>query len=224
MKDEIRGDTMKRTIYPAVALFMLLLVGCNGIGIRGSGIVKDENRPVDSFDNIDISGMYDVRISVGNENSLRIYGDDNLLPLIKTEVEGNTLHVWSKKNISPRKKIKIEIVTESLETISSSGASRIKLNDFKGEELNIEGSGAGSFHLSGETEYLRIELSGAVNLNADNLIADKVDVEISGASDADVYAKDELRAEISGVGNIEYSGNPQSVKKSISGLGSITQK
>jgi hypothetical protein len=104
------------------------------------------------------------------------------------------------------------------------GASRIKLNDFKGEELNIEGSGAGSFHLSGETEYLRIELSGAVNLNADNLIADKVDVEISGASDADVYAKDELRAEISGVGNIEYSGNPQSVKKSISGLGSITQK
>ncbi|RJP63670.1 MAG: DUF2807 domain-containing protein [Ignavibacteriales bacterium] len=215
---------MKKAIW-AVSIFLAItVIGCNGIGIKGSGILKDEERPVDYFDKIDISGYYEVRISQGDHSSFKIIGDDNLLHLVKSDIEGNTLHIWNKKNISPRRHIKIEIVTESLESISSSGASSIIMKDFKGDELTLEGSGAGSFRLSGKVETLKAELSGAVNLKAEDLEANEVYLELSGACDADVNAKEELRADISGVGNIEYSGNPKILKKSISGLGSITQK
>ncbi len=215
---------MKRAIW-AVSIFLAIsVIGCNGIGIKGSGILKDEERPVEYFDKIDISGYYEVRISQGDHSSFKIIGDDNLLHLVKSDIKGNTLHIWNKKNISPRRHIKIEIVTESLESISSSGASSIIMKDFKGDELTIEGSGAGSFRLSGNVETLNAELSGAVNLKAEDLEANEVYLELSGACDADVNAKEELHANISGVGNIEYSGNPKILKKSISGLGSITQK
>jgi len=215
---------MKKAFIVISILIAVTSIGCNGLGVKGSGILKDEERSVENFDKIDISGYYEVRISLGKHNSFKILGDDNLIPLVKSEINGNTLHIWNKKNISPRRHIRIEIVTESLEGISSSGASKILLKNYKGDELTIKGSGAGSFNLSGEVETLNAELSGAVNLRADDLVANEVFVEISGASDADVYAKDELHAEISGVGNIEYSGNPKVLKKSISGLGSITQK
>lgn len=215
---------MKRKFLAATIIFAVTIVGCNGFGVKGSGILKHEDRSVDYFDRIDISGYYEVRITQGSHNSFKIIGDDNLLPLVKSEIDGNTLRIWNKKNISPRRHIKIDIVTEDLESISSSGASKILLKDFKGDELTIEGSGAGSFKLSGEVETLNVELSGAVNLRAEDLVAKEVNVELSGASDADVYAKESLRAEISGVGNIEYAGNPKNIKKSISGLGSITQR
>ena len=53
--------------------------------------------------------------------------------------------------------------------------------------------------------------------------AKKVRVDLSGASHATVYSSEELWADISGVGVVNYSGNPRIIKKRISGLGSIKQ-
>ncbi|MCX6150104.1 MAG: DUF2807 domain-containing protein [Ignavibacteriales bacterium] len=203
---------------------LLYFVGCNGIGVHGSGIIKDEYRDVESFDGIEVSGFYDIHIQCGEKPGLKIIGDDNILPLIKTNIENGTLHIWNKKNISPRKKIRFEITTDNISSLNSSGANRIIVQNINNDELEVEVSGAGTTKLEGKTEYLNINLSGAANIKADKLKAKKVTVEISGASSADVYASEELRAEISGVGNINYYGNPQDVKKSISGLGSINQK
>ncbi len=216
----------KKILLIAVSAIITLvcLSGCNGIGIHGSGIIKDEQRSIQPFDCIDVSGAYDVEIICGEKPDLTIRGDDNLIPLVKTVVKDNTLHIWSKKSISPRRKIKIEITTDNLTNISCSGANRILASNINNHEFEIEVSGACSIKLEGTTSLLGINLSGASSINTEHLKAEKVSVDLSGASNATVYASDELRAEISGVGSVNYYGNPKSINKRISGLGSITQK
>jgi hypothetical protein len=214
----------QRTTLILVILISLFTVnGCNNFGIHGSGIIKDEQRDINDFDAIDVGGFYDIEIKCGEKPNLVIIGDDNLIPIIKTEVRGNTLHIWNKKNISTRRKIKIKITTGNLTSINSSGASKIFASNINSDDFTIDASGACNLRLSGNTEALTINSSGASNINAERMKAKKVSVNLSGASHATVYSSDELRAEISGIGVVNYSGNPKIIKKRISGLGSINQ-
>jgi hypothetical protein len=75
-----------------------------------------------------------------------------------------------------------------------------------------------------EVDRLRAELSGAGNIDARELKAKEVRVSVSGAASADVYAKEYLDASVSGVGSIDYYGNPAKVKTDVSGVGSISRK
>ena len=56
------------------------------------------------------------------------------------------------------------------------------------------------------------------------LIAREADVHISGAGDAAIHATDRLRGRISGVGNLDYYGDPAETDTHVSGMGSIKRK
>jgi hypothetical protein len=52
-------------------------------------------------------------------------------------------------------------------------------------------------------------------------MAQDVEISVTGAGKADVYASNLLRAAITGAGNVSYHGNPKSVEKKIAGAGKI---
>ncbi len=78
--------------------------------------------------------------------------------------------------------------------------------------------------LSGSAEVLKVGVSGAANLEAKELIARLVKIDLSGAANATVYAEESVNASVSGVGNINYYGNPSDVQSNVSGIGSINRK
>lgn len=199
-------------------------INCHGIGVRGSGVTKEETRKLEDFNAIDAGGAYNIEIVCGKSPEVTIYGEDNILPLIRTEVRDQTLHIYNRKSISPRRKIRIQISTNNIEKINASGASDISISNINNDRFDVDASGAGKMNISGKTNYIALSLSGAVKVNARDLISDNANVEISGASKAEVYASKELRAEISGVGSLDYYGNPEKVKRNISGVGSINQR
>lgn len=199
----------------------ITLLGCNGITTRGSGIIKNDDRDVQSFSSVKVRGAFDVIIRPGSSYRVRIIGDDNIVPLIKTRIRHETLDIYSDKDLSLRNRITIKIETPELSALESEGASNITVKDYQGSSLSIDASGAGRIILEGKTDDLDLELSGAVNVDSEKLIAQNVVVEISGASNAEVYSAESIQAEISGVGSIVYHGSPSHVHKSISGLGTI---
>jgi hypothetical protein len=190
----------------------------------GSGVSKTEKREVPSFDSIEASGALDIEIVCQKEPSLEIEGDDNLVPLLKTEVRGGTLYINSEKSFSARKGIRIRITTANIQKISSSGASNFQVSNIKNEKLRIQNSGATNVNLSGQTVALELELSGASKADTEKLIAERVTVNLSGAGKANVYASDELNADVSGAGSVTYSGDPKTVNRNVSGVGSISRK
>lgn len=213
-----------------VAIFLALAVGLAGCKFgsfsskTGSGNMKVEKRTVPAFSSVDISGAYDVEIVVRDEQSLEIEGDDNLLPLIKTEVKDGVLKIGNTQSISTKRNLRVRISSPKLDALFTSGASDIVVTDVKSDEFKIESSGASNLKVSGEAKTVVINSSGAGEIDAKDLRAEKVNITSSGAATADVYASEELRASVSGAGDVRYYGNPKTVSQDKSGAGSITKR
>jgi len=206
---------MKMKIISIVLLLAFIITGCGFWGVRGNGRVRDESRNIMDFQKIDAGGAFSIRVKVGPSASLKISAEENLLGYIRTNVKGNTLVIDTRKNISPRKEIYIEITTPDLRAIDASGANNIKVEGIKGTDFSVDLSGAGNVDLYGEVDRLDAELSGAGNIDAKELKAKEVRVSVSGAASADVYAKDFLDASVSGVGSIDYYGDPAKTKTNV---------
>lgn len=82
------------------------------------------------------------------------------------------------------------------------------------DDCEFECSGACNLELSGKGKQLDLEGSGACRLNTRYFTADEVDLELSGASRADVYAGKVLRYDISRTCKLTYFGDPKLINLS----------
>ncbi|MDQ3817114.1 MAG: DUF2807 domain-containing protein, partial [Acidobacteriota bacterium] len=186
------------------ALFLTLalaLAGCKFGSFStktGSGNMKVEKRTVPAFTSVNVSGAFDVEIVVRDEQSLEIEGDDNLLPLIKTEVKNGVLEIGNTQSINTKRNLRVRVSVQKLDGVSTSGASDIVVTGVKSDQFDIESSGASHLKVTGEAKAVTVDTSGAGEIDAKDLHAEKVNITSTGAAHADVYASEELRASVSG--------------------------
>lgn len=189
--------------------------------VQGNGVQKSEERMLGDVTKVVLNGAYDVGITSGKERGFTIRGDENIIGLIASEEEGDTVHVYPRQSICPRRDLLIDITLETLEHISASGTVHAILDGVQGDSLKIEIDGSSTVVASGKTQALAVTIGGTGKLQANDLHAESAMLSINGVGEAYVYATDHLSANIMGVGNIYYSGNPQKVERSITGVGSV---
>ncbi len=215
---------MKKVILYSLLAAALVFTACRERGVKGNGEVVTENRSIEDFSEIEVSGAYNINITVGSSNTtLSLSAEENLQKFIITEVSNNRLIIDNSRNILPKRKIRIDISIPELEYISSSGISNIYADGIDEQTFTIDLSGAGVIELFGKVENFEAELSGAALLEARELFARFVDIDLSGASNAQVYVSEKLNVDLSGTGNLEYFGDPLDVVSDVSGVGSITR-
>src|SRR5205814_9413360 len=107
--------------------------------------------------------------------------------------------------------------------IGASGGSAIRIDDIEAQSLRVSGSGALKATLAGHVVDQRVEISGAGEVHADQLVSQNAIVDVSGAGSIVVNVAKTLRATISGAGSVEYYGDPE-VKHSISGVGRVKKR
>lgn len=191
---------------------------------KGSGNTQTEKRDVSDFSNVKAGGAITVEVTAQKEFSVEVEADDNLLEYVKTEVNGDTLKIYTEGRISTRNPIRVRIAMPQIESFDVSGASSGTLTNIKNESLSIDASGASKIKIEGEAKELIVDLSGASRLDAENLKAENVTVDASGASSATVVALNDINADASGASNIRYVGEPKNVRKNSSGASSVKQK
>ncbi len=254
------GTTMHRSLpitdrsrlgTVAVALAVtLMLSACTGWSfdlndeIVGSGDVVTQVRSADGFDRIDFRAFGTVEISQGDDESLTVRGDDNLLSRIHTFVEDDTLVVEIEDGIVPIPSdgFRYEIRVVDLEGLEVSGAGRVTLDGFRGDALGVDFSGAGDIDLvnldldvldvsfsgagtmyaSGRADAHEANLSGAGDYDAGALATRTTSISSSGAGSAEVWATVDLEIDASGVGRVRYWGSPNTEITS-SGIGGIDE-
>jgi hypothetical protein len=225
-------------------LLVLVFSACDVlIGERGNDERVTKEITIDSFDKIEVSGAFDVMLTPSNSNEVIIEGDENLLKYIDISVRGNRLIIETDRRLSSRRGIKIEVPVKELNGISSSGASDIENTEpISSEELDINVSGAGKIDLKLDVKLVTLELSGAVmvyfegvaerldvdmsgagSLIAENFEVKDCSVDISGVGHVLVNVSGMLDAQVSGLGKVEYLGNPESIKGDVSGVGNIVK-
>jgi hypothetical protein len=202
-----------------------LVSGCHRIhsGIAGSGKLQKQKRDVGSFNSISTEGAFDLEIVCQKPQSLEIEGDDNVLPLVSTEVSNNVLHIKNLRGYSVSEPITLRISVPDLEGISASGAGKIEISGIKNEKFVIDASGAPTIKATGETKVLNVDASGAGKIDTHKLRAGRVVVESKGVSKVEVYAAEQLDVTVSGPSSVIYEGNAV-VNKTVNGPGSVEKK
>lgn len=211
----------------ALSIGLFFATGCNVgnlTGVQGSGNPKSEKRNVSGFKEIEAGGAIALEIDANKDFSVEVEADDNLLPLIKTEVDGNTLKISTEDGISTKNKIIVRISMPELISLDVSGASGAVVSNLKTDSLKLEASGASKIKISGEANNLESNANGASGIDAEGLSVNDADVEASGASSTTVSAANNLKADASGASTILYTGEPKNVEPTSSGASSIKKK
>ncbi len=189
--------------------------------IGGSGNIVTQKRDLDDFTGIDVGGVFEVEVISQKDFSVEIEADDNLLPLIKTEVRRGVLRISTDEDIKSKNPIRVRISAPDIDRIEASGVSKVAVTDLKNEELKLDISGVSKVKLAGQTGNLSVDISGASHVDAENLKAGNATVDASGASHVNVNVSEKLVADASGASKIHYTGSPKNAQKNSSGVSTI---
>ncbi|HKZ82006.1 MAG TPA: DUF2807 domain-containing protein [Pyrinomonadaceae bacterium] len=106
---------------------LLLLVGivtmtanCHyriGHEVIGSGTRQVQKRNVPEFTSISTEGAFDITIVCQKPQDLEVEGDDNVLPLVSTEVSKNVLYLKNLRGYSTRDTVQVRIEVPNIESL-----------------------------------------------------------------------------------------------------------
>ncbi|PQJ82275.1 head GIN domain-containing protein [Polaribacter glomeratus] len=214
--------------------------------IKGNGKVVTVNRTTSSFDGIAVGGSFDVLLVKGKEGKITIEGEENIIPFIETEIEGDLLHIQFKKNtnINTTKKLLVTVYFENIEKVSLAGSGNIrsteiiKSRDFAvalggsgnitlkvdANEISSNIGGSGNIELTGTAKELTCSIAGSGSIKAYNLNTDILNANIAGSGSVNASVKSKIKAKIVGSGSVYYKGNPLDIDTKSVGSGSVIER
>lgn len=228
-------------IIAFIALFILFSTGCRKYPfLEGNGSVTSETRASVSFNRIDNQGDFNVYYVHDSVFRVNIEAESNLIPYIRTIVNGNTLQIDTHENFKNNYAIKITVYSPVLVGVILSGSGLINTGSVVEDNFEVKLSGSGiiygdivshTFHalLSGsgeidfgvicENTFAIISGSGKIKMLGESITADYL---ISGSGNIESYGLllNECIAKIRGSGNI-YTNVSEYIHVTISGSGNL---
>lgn len=194
----------------------------DGSSVEGSGRVETEERQVSGFDRISFSGAGDLFVEQAGEESLTIEAEDNLLPLLTSEVSDGRLILGVRPNssISSTRPILFRVTVRSLRGVEASGSGSVNASGLDVPELQVTTSGAVKSAFSGVADAQQIDVSGTSGFDGRGLAGQTASVRASGTAEVVVNVSEELNIVADGTAVVRYTGTPQ-VTRQLSGLARV---
>ncbi|MGQ5522672.1 head GIN domain-containing protein [Chitinimonas sp. PSY-7] len=227
----------------AQALTIDIQSGMASSRVQGSGKVIEDKRTLGSFTRLRLDGAITVNARPAGASGVTVQADDNIAPLILTNIEGDTLVVKLKPNTGIRtaSPVVVSVDFTRLTKADLRGSGDLNITSLKGEqfELSLAGSGdvrlgnaelgklavrlagSGDIWVKGKCEDASYNIAGSGDVHAAELQATRVKVDIAGSGDARVHASEALSVQIAGSGDVSYSGNPAKVNSRVVGSGDL---
>ncbi len=245
---------MKQPIFLMLGSLIVVSLACSlpelpsisQVSLTGSGNVVTQEEAISDFDKVDISHSFVVDIKQGENFSVIIRVDDNLVEQLQVEKFGSTLKIGLKTGISivSNATLEAEITMPELTGLDLSGASSATISGFKStKNLTVDLSGASalrgdieagdtSFDLSGSSNAnltgsggnLTLDASGSSDVDLSDFPVADAEIDASGASTVTVNASGRLDVEASGASNVYYLGDPSMGTIETSGASSVESK
>jgi hypothetical protein len=228
------------------SLPLLMIQSCTDC-VKGTGNLKEETRTLKEFDEIEIECSADVILKpIEGTDPLKavISAQENLLPFIKTTVNGTKLTIDIEGCISTTEKMEVLVDSRNLKTVLNDGSGDVSVegtlkaevltlkNDGSGDieleadakEFFIGNSGSGDLTVRGNAVECEIKNNGSGDIDGFGLKCNEVIVSNSGSGDVELYVRKKLKARLNGSGNITYEGNPQSIDQKTNGSGEVMRR
>jgi putative autotransporter adhesin-like protein len=205
----VSGNTVAVDVAPA------------GGRVVGDGQPASETRGIGPVAAVNADGAFALTIQIGPPG-LTVEADKNLLPIVRTDVADGRLDIYTDRSYSVEGRIKVTVTSPNVTDISASGSNRIDGVGLGGGPLSVSLNGSNTAVLSGSVSAVTAHMSGSNHLSARQLTADSANVSLNGSGSAEVEARRQIVAEISGAGSISVYGNPQARSTQVNGSGRIS--
>ncbi len=207
--------------------------------------IVTEKRDVHDFNQVALQGIGQILLVQGDQESLTIEAEQDLLSKIKSEVEGDKLvlgwkswldnilsfgdhkiifHVGMKRvngvSIAGMGSLGAQRIQTDQCELRVSGSGELAVEQLTAQGLDLHISGSGHATLGGKADTVNIHVSGSGKVKAANMQTQEADVQISGSGDVELAVARKLNVSISGAGDVKYLGEPQ-VTQHITGVGHI---
>ncbi|WP_109097013.1 head GIN domain-containing protein [Aquimarina sp. AU58] len=211
--------------------------------MKGNGNVVTQKRTISPFNEIIVNGVYNVYLTQGQNESVKVETDENLQEAVIVKNKGNALVLGWKKGINVKRKTKMNVYVTlkdiaklkvkgvgnvktssklSLNTldVEASGVGNASL-ELDCEKLDGEISMVGNFTLKGKVTEVILDNNGTGALRAFDLVAQKLEINNSGIGKVEVNAQQEISITSSGIGSVYYKGKAKTTKLDHRGMGKI---
>ena len=222
---------MRKYLIP-LTLFAVIALGVFSGGCRVFGVLNGSGNPVtetftlQDFTRVSASYTFDVTILRADTYSVKVTIDDNLAEFLEVLKEGETLVL----RLKPRYQytsitLKAEITMPRLKQVTLSGASQASLNGFTADDdLRLEVSGASQVELKGMTTgSLNFQISGASRVSGELVAEGNASFNVSGASRLTLNGRvRDIDAETSGASTLELLDFPaRDINVEVSGASTV---
>jgi hypothetical protein len=198
--------------------------------IEGNGKLTTREVNVSPFDALKASGVYELRLSQGNKESVKIEADENLQEYFNVRNDGSKLVIdmekLNSKNFKSKNKMKVYITFKNLKELelktvgnvasdeqlsfddldlSTKNVGNVDLN-LTAKKLNLDSKSVGNVKLSGKATEAVVKNKGVGSFEAGNFVVQSMNIENDGIGSAEVNAEKDLKVKDSMMGKVKNKG------------------
>src|SRR2546423_10748766 len=192
--------------------------------LEGNGKIVTRDVPVKSFDALKASGLYELKLSQGDKETVKIEADENLQDYFNVHNDGNKLVIDTKKmenkNLKTKNKMRVYVTFKKLKELDLSTIGNVasdeplKFDDLEvnnksvghidlnltANKLDLTNTSVGNVKLTGKAQDAVVKNSGVGSLQAGTFVVQTMNIETSGVGSAEVNAEKKLKEKDSSLG------------------------
>jgi hypothetical protein len=204
--------------------------------LEGNGKIVTRDIPVKSFTELKANGIYELRLSQGSSESVKIEADENLQDLFEVKNEGSKLVISTKKmdnkNLKLHTKLRVYVTFKNLKELeiqtvgNVSSEENLTFGDLKlsthsvgnvnlkltADKINVDNKGVGNVTLTGKAQDAVVKSNGVGSIQAGDFVVQTMDINNDGVGNAEVNATKSLKVSDSFLGKVKNKGAAE-VKK-----------
>lgn len=196
-------------------LFFVLLVGCMVYSqrkpkIKGNRNVVEVREPLAPFNAVQLNDDLDINLQAGTTGEYIIEADDNLIDILKFEVENETLIISSYYKVTSKKKLDITINFSELFRIDANEGNVVVKDRFTTEYLEVNTKGSARVEIDVNADAMAITMNdygrGNFKVDSDSLnirLAENADLRLFGVMENTLlYMQRNSKADLEGFTNV----------------------
>lgn len=214
--------------------------------VSGKGPVVKSTREASGFTKVQSNISGNVYVKTGSGFSVEVEGNQNILDILETKVDGGVLKIQLKPNTSvyDYKTLNVYVTAPVYDGLVVNGSGNLIADGaLSGNSIDLAVNGSGDLNVKtlnyhqleaavsgsgdikvdgGSADEVSLSVVGSGDLNAAALQARESKAEVTGSGDITCQASGTLAAKIVGSGDIRYKGNP-SVSSKVVGSGDVSK-
>ena len=198
--------------------------------IEGNGKIVTRDIPVKAFNELEANGVYELRLTQGDKEEVKIEADENLQDLFTVSNEGSKLVIDTKKlkdkDLKGKVKMKVYVTFKKLKSmeirtvgsvnsenqldfdnleLSNSSVGNVNLK-LTANKINLSNKSVGNLELIGKAQDAVFKNNGVGRLEASDFVVQTMDIDNSGIGNAAVNAQKTLKVKDSFLGKVSNKG------------------